>query len=319
MSQARGYKSTLVIDFEDVFGADPTTPVGLQVPINSWDVKADQSLTAPGTLTGSRNPVAPIRGRVSVGGNAVIPLDYTAFGWWLRAMFGAPTTTGTGAYVHTYKVGDTQPSLVAEKKEVAGVTSYYTKQNGIKVDSLGIKVGDDGEMLANLGIVGASEAATGSTPYDATPTEVGFDRINIDHLSLVQEGGSDIAIVTEIDLNIKFGLDASKYVLKPGGPALGDISEGLISVEGSLTALFTDLTLATKAAAGTESSLAVSFASGSNELALTVPELQYKRTGRPISGPEGVMQQLMFQGFYGNHADASVIKAVLTNSVASYA
>lgn len=317
MAQARGYKSQLMIDFETTFGQDPASPNGLLVPINSWDVKADQSLTTPQTITGNRNPVEPIRGNLSVAGNAVVPLDYIAMGWWLRAMFGAPTTTGVGPYVHTFKPGDTQPSLVAVKKEVAGATSYYTKQNGIKVSTFGVEIGGDGEQVANLGIVGANEALTNTTAYDATPVTVDFARAQKPHSS-IKEGGSAIAIVTQASLNLNFGLDTNQYVIGGGG-ILGDIPEGILSVEGSFTALFSDLALATKAYNGTESSLEITWSYGTNSLVLTVPELQYKRAGRPISGPAGVMQQLDFVGYFGNNADSAAIKAVLTNSTASYA
>lgn len=317
MTQARGYKSTLAIDFETTFGADPASPAGLLMPINSWDVKATQELTTPQTITGSRSPVEPIRGNISVGGNAVIPLDYVAFGHWLRAMFGDPVTTGTGPYVHTFKPGDIQPSLVCEKKEVAGSNSYYTKQNGIKISTLGLEIGGSGELTANLGVVGANESIPVTTPYDSSLTAVGFARAQQAHAS-IKEGGSTIGIVTQSSLNVNFGLDTSQYVVGGGG-ILGDIPEGIIAVEGSMTALFTDLTLATKAHNDTESSLEIAFASGANSLVITIPELMYKRTGRPISGPAGIMQQCDFVGYLGNDAGAAVIKVVLTNAVASYA
>jgi hypothetical protein len=317
MEQARGYKSQVVIDFEDAFGQDPATPAGILMPINSWDVKAERNLTTPQTITGSRNPVQPIRGNLTVGGNAVVPVDYLSFGWWLRAMFGPPTTTGTGPYVHTFKLGDTQPSLVACKKEVVGATSYYTKQNGIKISTLGLTVGGDGELTASLGVVGATEDETGTTAYDETPSSSGFARAQ-NFQSSITEGGSSIATVTQLAINANMGLDTSQYVVGGGG-VLGDIPEGIVSVDGSLTALFSDLTLAGKAYDGTESALILTLTDGTHTLAVHVPELEYKLAGRSLSGPGGVMQELGFVGFFGDGADASVLKVVLTNSIASYA
>jgi len=43
-----------------------------------------------------RDPLAPIKDAVTADGDVVVPLDAEAFGFWLKAAFGAPTTTGTG-------------------------------------------------------------------------------------------------------------------------------------------------------------------------------------------------------------------------------
>ena len=92
-----------------------------------------------------------------------------------------------------------------------------------------------------------------------------------------------------------------------------------MAVSGSLTALYTDNTLLTKASAGTESSLAVTMTSSTHSLKLEVPELFYQWNTPGITGPQGVRQEMEFQGFYNNGIDASAIVATLINAVTSYA
>lgn len=317
MAQARGYKGQVVIDFETTFGADPASVNGLGMPINSWDVKASRSLNTAQTITGTRNPVQPFQGNTTVEGNAVVPVDLIAFGWWLKAMFGAPTTTGTGPYTHKFKIGDTQPSLVAEKVFDFATSKSYIKQNGVKISSLEITFGGDGELVANLGIVGAKEAAPSDTAYDATVTTVSLNRVN-NFQAAILEGGSSIATITDLTIRVDFGLDTETRAIGGGG-VLGDIPEGLVAVSGSLTALYTDNTLLAKASAITESSIAVTMTNSTHSLKLEVPELFYQWSTPGITGPQGVRQEMEFQGFYNNGSDASAIVATLINAVASYA
>lgn len=45
-------------------------------------------------------------------GDVVVPLDAEALGFWLKAAFGAPATTGTGPWTHEFQSGAwTLPSL----------------------------------------------------------------------------------------------------------------------------------------------------------------------------------------------------------------
>ena len=43
-----------------------------------------------------RDPLAPIKDAVTADGDVVVPIDAEAFGFWLKAAFGEPSTTGTG-------------------------------------------------------------------------------------------------------------------------------------------------------------------------------------------------------------------------------
>mgnify|MGYP007096685615 CR=1 FL=1 len=48
-------------------------------------------------------------------GEVVIPIDVEAFGFWLKAAFGQPVTTGTTPKTHTFQSGNwTLPSLAIE-------------------------------------------------------------------------------------------------------------------------------------------------------------------------------------------------------------
>lgn len=93
MNQALGAKGKLLLAFETTFGTTPDTPAAVSMPFDSFGLTAKQALVEPNTITGRRDPVRPGRGNIDPSGNIVVPLDVRYFGYWLKAMFGAPTTT----------------------------------------------------------------------------------------------------------------------------------------------------------------------------------------------------------------------------------
>lgn len=313
MTQARGANSQLVIDFETTFGADPASPAGLLMPVNSSSLNGVLAKNRAATISSSRNPVQPFAGNKSASGSIVVPVDSLAMWYWCKAMFGDPVTSGsTSPYTHVFTVDDTQPSLVIEQ----GYTDIteYDKYNGCKVSSFAITVGGDGELTAELGIVGASFAGLSATPYDASPTAVTIARLNNFQAALT-EGGSAFSSATEVSINIDFGLDTSNYVIGGGGE-LGDIPEGVIGVSGTLTALFESSALLDKALASTESSLEITIGSSSSIFKIEIPELEYSYKSPGIPGPQGIRQSLDFQGFYANDADASAVIMTIVNTEA---
>lgn len=315
MAQARGYMGQVLLDFETAFKTPPVTPAGKIMPFNTFEVTGKRSSVDPKAITGTRNPVEPIKGNLSVEGSIVVPVGLQDVGWWLKAMFGAPTTTGTTNYTHKYKIGNAQPSLVLQKGFTDAGKYYLYK--GCKISTLKMSFGGDGELTASMDILGATEEA-GTTTYDAAATTVPLQRLNNFQAS-IKEGGTAISTVLSGELNINFGLDGDSYVIGAGGTR-GDIPEGIVTVSGSLKTLFTDTSLVDKGINNAESSLELSLSlDANNSLTFTVPELFYEHNTPPLSGPAGVVAELNWKGFYANGADASAIVFTLKNSVASYA
>lgn len=311
MTQARGYKSKLLLDFEETFGEDPTTPAGVLLPVNSCGVAGSRAKNTAQTLTGTRNPPVPFDGNESVSGPLVVPLDSVAMWYWLKAMFGAPSTGGTGPYVHSFTVQDAMPSLVLEK-QFGTATPSYAKHNGCKIASCSLSFGGDGELVANLNVEGASEAL-GTTAYQAAATAIAMQRLN-NFQAAIQLGGASVGNVREVSLDIDFGLDTEQYTIGGGGTR-GDIPEGIMSITGRVRALFEDLTLLNLAVNSTESSLEINVNGGtSSQLDIIIPELQFERNTPGIEGPKGILVDLPFVAYYHDDSAASAIQFDLTNT-----
>jgi len=323
MSIAKGSKARLLIDFESSYGQDPSTKNAILVPFNSESINASQNLTEPNTIRGDLNKVAPIRGNVDVGGDITIPLDLINIGYWLKALFGAPQTTGTddgqggttAPYTHVFKVPDSDiPSLVVEK----GFTDIgkYFKFSGIKINSFALGFGGDGELTASIGVVGKDVTVSGTT-YSSSPTKEDFIRFNNFQAS-VEVNGSVEDAVTEGNINISTNLDTSIYTLSSGGKR-GELPVGMFDVTGSITIFFKDITLLEKAINGDECSLKVKFIiDDKKSLEFYFPEIIFERQTPEISGPEGVKVGLNWRAYFDNNSENTSVKVTLVNDKNGY-
>ncbi len=107
MARAQGARAQMALAFETTYG---TPPAG-----GSTSLGAEQPLLNSELLGYGRDPLAPIKDAVTADGDVVGPLDAEAFGLWLKACFGAPTTNGTGPWTHEFQSGSrTLPSMSIE-------------------------------------------------------------------------------------------------------------------------------------------------------------------------------------------------------------
>ncbi|MCF8094471.1 MAG: hypothetical protein K9J79_03830 [Desulfobacteraceae bacterium] len=314
MGTARGYKSTCLLDFEPSFGTDPETPDARLMPINSLTLSSSRAKNRPNTRRGHRNPAPPFDGNIEASGSLEVPVDAEAFAYWLKAMFGSPTTTGTSTpYTHKFTVGDIQPSLVIEHKFAdASAAIAYAKFNGCKIGSWSLEFGGDGEVVSSFEILGADENIN-DVAYDSGPVEPSFQRFQM-FQAQIKEGGSTSAIITEGDFTVNFGLDADTARPVGNNGRLSDIFEGILEASGNITALFQDRTLIDKAINSTETSIALGFTNGDLEIWITFNEVQLERNTPEVSGPQGVTLSLPWQAYYDDATDVSVVVVELTNN-----
>lgn len=320
MTQALGAKSQLIVQKEATFKTTPAPDGNLLYFINESVRQARPNISS-NVITGSRNPTAPVRGNIDVSGSISTELQ-GFFLTMLEATFGAVTTTGTDPYTHVFKVGDSIPSLVIEK----GFTdiAQFFLYNGCTVAAMNMGINADGGFQEiSWDIIGAKETISG-TSYETTPTDLG--KVSFDDLavSVIEEGGSTLATVTNIDgLTFTNDLDDSVYVV--GG--LGErasIPAGIVKVTGTLTAMFENLTLYNKAINSTESSLKVTWSkgdglgsAGNESFEMFLPELVYSPNAPVVSGPRGVVVELPFEAYYADDAAASAMQITVKNSQAT--
>ena len=119
MARAHGARAQMALAFESVYGTAPATGYRT-VPFASTTLGSEQPLISSELLGHGRDPSAPIKDAVTADGDVVVPIDANAFGFWLKAAFGAPTTTGAEApYSHEFQSGSwTLPSMSIETSSI---------------------------------------------------------------------------------------------------------------------------------------------------------------------------------------------------------
>lgn len=237
----------------------------------------------------------------------------------VTATYTAETLDGTEtatAYFHnhTFKVGDSMPSVLIERQFPD--LPAYLRCGGCKIGSLSLDLGGDGELVASLDVTGATESKS-ATAYDASPASLALKRLGNFQLEISEGGSSLPGRCRSVSLKIDFGLDTDMYTIGSGGTR-GDIPEGIMSVSGDLQALFTDSALLDKAMNSTTSSLVLLLSSGAHQLEIALNELKYSRSSPTIDGPKGVMEKLAYQAFYADHSAGSCVVARLRNEIKTY-
>jgi hypothetical protein len=315
MSRAKGINAKLALAYETAYGQTPAPAVSYLMPFNQSKIAVKQNLIDSTVISGRRDQVQPAFGNTDVSGSIVVPVDQVGFGFWLRAMFGNPTTTGSGEpYTHVFKVNKNQPPLVLEQQYPD--IPAYEMFNGCKVSKFSFTYGGDTELTATMDILGAKRTV-GAAPFAATLTDIPLLKFS-NFQGTIEEGGAPLAIVTEASLNADFGLDGNTYTIGGGGYRT-DLPEGSLQVSGSIKAFFADTALLNKAINNTKSSLKFKFTSGSHSLQFFMEEVVFEQTSPGIENEKGIMITLPFKAFYDNGAGGSVIVTTLANNYASYA
>lgn len=309
MAHQKGSTVALLLGFESAY---KTVAVdGFTMPFNTFGIRGERTLNVAQTITGTRNPVKPFAGNKNVAGPIVIPADSNGFWYWAKAMFGVPTQSLGPPYEYEFKIGSSMPSISLEAAYTDLATAKYNRFLGCKVNQMSMVFGGDGELVANLDILGASQSIE-SSAFDATPTAITLARVENFQAALT-EGGGALSNAREVSLNINFGLDPDQFVIGGSG-VRGSLPEQIVAVTGRLTTLFEDSSLLDKALAGTESSLKITVTASANSiLEFELQEIQYEQNSPEVPGPQGLLVELNFQGFYDNGSEASAAVCRITN------
>lgn len=104
MARGQGARAQMALAFETLYGIPPVSGF-TKMPFVSTTIGGSQPLLDNEVLGFGRDPLSPSRDAFDADGDIVIPLDVENLGFWLKAIFGQPTTVGiiaaTGAITFT--------------------------------------------------------------------------------------------------------------------------------------------------------------------------------------------------------------------------
>lgn len=311
----------LVMDFEATYGTSPaaSSRAGFKLPFTSFDLSENQPPQQSNIIGAGRHAGRPFYGNKVCQGTLVGPIDNGAvIGYILKAVFGAPTTTGSGdPYSHAFKIGTTTPTFLLEKGYTDLTTPEYLLYNGCKATGISFSFTPNGQLQYSLSIVAAGETP-GTSAYQASPTDLRYpSAIYYPCDAAISEGGSPVTNIEELSFNF-MNNSVLGYGLSGTGKATA-ASEGGPTIDGRIKAFFDAMTILTKGENHTESSLSVACTQTTHSFTLSVDELEYSHNTPAVNSPGASYLDLSFIGYYVNAAAASDFRAVLVNGTASYA
>lgn len=313
MARATGARAQLAAAFESTYGTAPASGY-TKMPFARAALGSEQPLLNSELLGYGRDPLAPVLDAVTADGSLTVPIDLEAFGIWLKGAFGAPTTSGTANFTHTFKSGALAlPSLSIEvgMPEVP----HFAMYRGCVVDTLNWSMARSGLVTAEVGVVAQSEAKQATTAA-GTPAAVTLERFGA-FQGAVKQGGTSLANIISAEIRYSNGLDRVETIRSDG--LIDGVDPGIASLGGSITARFADTALLDQAIGGTSSVLEFSYTiSATKSLALTAHAVWLPRPRISIDGPGGVQATFDWQASLPVSGTGNMATIVLKNQRASY-
>ena len=301
---------------------EATMPSGnwTQLPCVTFEVVGDQTLTQDQVLSTNQGRDASepyLDGVQTVKGNAKVPIDLIAFGHWLKLLFGAPVTTGSGPYVHTYTSGGLDATMFSASFEKAfPLISKFYHDVGCRADSISITTTPSGAAEATIAILGLMEGVPTTTSQAGTPVQSGPLSRFMQMSGQILLGGTALAGVTAG--TITFANNIKAAVAIRGDNRAESLDYGQATGGGSVTLRFTGIEgIDAVALAVTPLSLSYSLTSGTSTLTFTFPNCYFKPVGPAVSTPDAITRDYTF--IAANLGTGSPLLTVTyTNGVATY-
>lgn len=199
MAFGQGARSQLVYVVESTFGTTPGSPVMLTLPINSHSLNLEKAALESAEIRSDRQVSVFRHGNKTVSGNIEVELRADDFDDLLEAALFDNFDSS-----NVLKAGTTFQSLSIE--DGALDIDQYRLFTGCAVNSMAINVVPNEIITATFGMVGKGMSISGS-PADASPTAASGNDPFDSFSGTINEGGSAIANVSALTLNIENSIE----------------------------------------------------------------------------------------------------------------
>lgn len=262
----------------------------------SWltdGVRAGMVIRLAGMTTTSNNA----KNLLVITATATVATVVVLNGSTLTAEASTATYTSGGKVTYAPSTGHTDNSYTIEQfySDIAQ-SEVFT---GNKVNTASFALPATGLVTADFGFMGQDLKQTGTSAYFTSPTAQTSSGIFAAVNGALVVGGSVVALVTGLNININRNMSSEAVV---GSNVKPEIYEGRISVDGDFSTLFQDRTFADYFNNETEISLicAVTASSAPNAdfMTFTLPRIKLSTNTRD-DGEKGIVSQNSFQALKG--------------------
>lgn len=283
MALATGSRHSMAYIEEGAFGTTPATPAFIALRHTSTTLGLSKDSLQSEELRSDRQISDFRHGNKNASGDVGIELSYGTFDDLLEGLLGGTWATDTpGVGTDQLKVGTTRRSFTIERL-FDDITQYH-RFTGCNLNTLSLSVAPNAMVTGTFGFVGkgmsTDTAIVAGATYPAATTTSPFDSFT----GTINEGGSAIAVITSVDINVDNGMNPLFVV---GSAETLEPSIGRSNVTGSVSAFFENSTLLDKFINETESSIDFTLTdTAGNAYFFDLPRIKYS-TGQPDVADEG--------------------------------
>jgi hypothetical protein len=308
----------MALAYETVYGTPPASGF-TRMPFARATLGSEQPLLNSELLGYGRDPLAPIKDAVTADGDVVVPLDAEAFGFWLKAAFGTPTTTGAEApYTHEFQSGSwTLPSMSIE----IGMPEVprYAMYSGCVLDQITWQMQRSGLLTATARLVAQGETVGTTTSAFGAPASppAALDLKRFGHFNgAITRNGSALGNVVSAEIIYANNLDRIETIRSDG--RIDGADPSIAALTGRIEVRFADQTLVTQAINGEACEMEFAYVLPSGEsFTFTAHAVYLPRPRIEIAGPQGVQASFDWQAARAT-SPARMCTAVLVNTLAGY-
>jgi hypothetical protein len=268
MTIANGSRHSMAYVPEVSYGVTPATPAFKMIRHNGTTLALSKNTYQSAELRADRQITDMRHGTRKVGGNITSELSGAAFDDFLQAATGGAWAT------NVLKAGVTRQSFTIER-DFADI-GQYLRYTGVEFDGFDIDVKAEGIVPIVFTVMGKDQvsdtAIIAGATYAAAPTNKPYDGFS----GTIKEGGSVIAVLTEVKATLKNNL-AALYVVGSASTLEPSIGKSMLS--GTVTAYFQDTMMLNKFVNETESSIEFTLTDGTHSYDILLPRVKY--TGAP--------------------------------------
>jgi hypothetical protein len=242
-----------------------------------------------------------------------MPIDAEAFGFWLKAAFGDPISSGAGPYTHEFRSGSwALPSMTIETgmPEVPRFAMY----SGCVLDQLSWQVQRSGLLTATARLVAQGETIATSTAA-GTPADLALKRFG--HFNgAISRNGTALGNVVSAEITYANNLDRIETIRSDG--KIDGADPSIAALTGRIEVRFADSTLVTQAINGDPCEIGFAYALTTGEsFTFTAHAVYLPRPRIEISGPQGVQATFDWQAAKAA-SPARMCTAILINDIEAY-
>lgn len=305
---ANGSRHAMRQVLEAVYGTTPATPAFSTIRSTGTTLGLSKETLQSEEIRDDRQIADYRHGTFQIGGDINFELSYGSFDTILEALLMGTWEVDTpSAGIDRLKAGTTRRSFTIERffGDILTADKPYHRFTGVEYNTLSLAVSANAMVTGTLGVVGQNMLLDTVEIAGATYPPVSTTSPLDSFTGEITEGGTVIAVVTEVQLNLENGLEprfvvGSKQTIRP--------SVGRSNCSGQVTAYFENSLLLEKFINETTSSMVFELPDGAgNKYTVTLPRIKYNGGQPDVEGEGPIVLTMPFQALYDSVTQTNIM------------